>query len=95
MSRYRRNGTNGTKEKERNDPPVWSQKAWTGSGHVEVAVWPRVVSDREVLNATIRKTYKDGEEYKESKSLRPEELPIVSALLLEAFSFITNEENRK
>lgn len=84
---------------ERHDPPAWSKRVWTGSGHIEVACWPRTVGEgdqeREVLNTTLRKTYKDGEEYKEARSLRPEELPLAAALLHEAFAFVTNAENRR
>jgi hypothetical protein len=86
-------------EAERHDPPAWSKRVWTGSGHIEVACWPRTVGEgdqeREVLNTTLRKTYKDGEEYKEAKSLRPEELPLAAALLTEAFAFVTNVANRQ
>lgn len=92
-----RDGRPGSQDQR--DPPVWSKRAWTGSGHVEVAVWSKTVGEAdqgwEVLNTTIRKTYKDGEEYKESRSLRPEELPLAAALLNEAFAFVTNAENRR
>ena len=79
--------------------PVWNKRVWTGSGNLEVAVWARMVGkegeEREVMNTTLRKTYKDGTEYKESRSLRAEELPLASLLLQEAFTFITNEQNRE
>lgn len=64
-----------------------------------MAVWSRTVGEgnqqREVLNTTIRKTYKEGEVYKESKSLRAEEVPLAANLLQQAFAWITTEENRQ
>ena len=50
---------------------------------------------REVLNTTIRKTYKEGESFKESKSLRVEELMIAAALLQEAFVWSTDQDQRQ
>lgn len=107
-----RNGSRGTSQRQgtsqpntrngqgqTNDPPVWKKRVWTGSGHLEVAVWSRMIgegdAEREVMNTTIRKTYKEGEEYKESKSLRQEELTIAAALLNEAFTWITDQDQRE
>lgn len=62
-------------------------------------MWARTVGEgnqqREVLNTTIRKTYKEGEVYKESKSLRAEELPIAANLLQQAFAWVVDQENRQ
>jgi len=85
--------------KEEKESPVWSRRYWTGKGNVEVAVWSNVIeqdgNDREVFSATIKKTYKDGEEYKESGSFFPEELPLVAFALQDAFSFISATQDRK
>ncbi len=91
----RKNGNGSTKEKSK---PVWSRRYWTGSGNLEVAVWSRTIGEgndaRDVLNTSIKKTYKDGEEYKESSSFRMEELPLVAFALQEAFAYISAEQNR-
>lgn len=75
--------------------PVWSRRHWTGSGTLEVAVWSRMVGEgdnaREVLNTTLKKTYKDGEEYKESGSYRPEELGLIILALQEAHHYISEQ----
>jgi len=101
MSRFRRNGS-GTQEapaKEKGEKPIWSRRYWTGSGHLEVAVWSRMIGEgkeeREVLNTTLKKSYKDGDDYKESKSYRPEELGLVAFAMQEAFAFISSEMERK
>jgi hypothetical protein len=79
--------------------PVWSRRYWTGKGNVEVAVWSRMVEqngdEREVFSATLKKTYKDGDEYKESSSFWPEELPLIACALQEAFGFISETLNRE
>ena len=93
-----RNGGNGGKKQEATKP-VWSRRYWTGSGNLEVAVWSRTIgegdSEREVLNTTLKKTYKDGDDYKESSSFRPEELGLVCLAMQEAFRFISEENHRE
>jgi hypothetical protein len=86
---------NGSKK----DTPVWSRKYFTGSGVLEVAIWSKTIGEgdsaRDVLNTSLKKTYKDGDEYKTSTSFRFEELPIVAAAMQEAFAFISAEMNRE
>jgi hypothetical protein len=41
---------------------------------------------REQHTVTIKKTYKDGDEYVEAKSFFPNEVPVLAALLQEAFA---------
>lgn len=71
----------------------------TASGWVEIAVWSNMVGEgnqqREVLGTTIRKKYKSGEAWVESKSLMVDDLPTVSLLLAEAHTFCSNELNRQ
>lgn len=52
------------------------------AGQLEVALWEKDGK----LSATIRKTYKDEQtgEWKEAKSLQPNDLPVVASLLLQA-----------
>ena len=86
-------------QREQKESPIWSRRYWTGRGNVEVAVWSNMIeqdgNDREVFSATIKKTYKDGEEYKESGSFFPEELSLVAFALQEAFSFISETPHRQ
>lgn len=94
----RRNNHRQEKREEK-DGPLWSRRYWTGKGNVEVAVWSNMIQqdgdEREVFSATIKKTYKDGEEYKESGSFFPEELPLVAFALQEAFGFISETQHRE
>jgi len=77
--------------------PVWSRRYWTGKATVEVSVWSHTREgengDREVFSTTLKKTYKDGDEYKESDSFFPEELPLVAAALQEAFHYISEVQH--
>ena len=89
---------NGGK-KEEATKPVWSRRYWTGSGNLEVAVWSRMVGEgddaRQVLNTSLKKTYKTDTEYKESSSYRFEELGLVILALQEAAHFISEQQNRE
>jgi hypothetical protein len=55
-----------------NKRPIYSKKYWTGSGHVEIAVFEKAVGNGQnsfTRHAVLlKKTYKDGEEYKVSVS---------------------------
>jgi hypothetical protein len=97
MAQANQRRSNGRKEDK--EGPAWSRRYWTGKGNVEVAVWSKIIeqdgNDREVFSATVKKTYKDGEEYKESGSLFPEELPLVAFAIQEAFSFISETQHRQ
>jgi hypothetical protein len=92
---------NNHRQEKRNEKPapVWSRRYWTGKANVEVAVWSNVIEqngdDREVFSASLKKTYKDGDDYKESGSFFPEELPLVAFALQEAFSFISETLHRE
>src|SRR4051812_33589212 len=69
--------------------PVWSRRYWTGGGAVEVAVFERTVDNGNNSFATystgVRRTYKDGDEYKSIHSFRPEDLLALAHGLAEAF----------
>lgn len=86
---------NGSSKKE-SDKPVWSRRYWTGSGNLEIAVWERTIGEgdesRVVRNTTMKKTYKEGSDFKESNSLRVEELGIALLAIQEAFHFISEQE---
>lgn len=99
-SRNQRSQSNGRREERKSDPPIWSRRYWVGTGTIEVAVWSRMVGEgkdeREVLNTTLKKTYKekDSDEYKESM-LFQQDLPVAAAALSEAFRFISDEMHRE
>ena len=78
--------------------PVWSRRYWTGGGAVEVAVFERTVDNGNNSFATfstgVRRTYKDGDEYKSIHSFRPEDLLALAHALTEAFSWISAQETK-
>lgn len=51
--------------KETNRPPVYAKKV----GNVRVCVWANGDEQRTFFNVTIGRTYRDGEQFKESNSL--------------------------
>jgi hypothetical protein len=86
-------------EREKGSPPVYSRRAWTGTGTVEVAVFERMVEsesgDRRVFHVVAKRTWKDGDEYKSSNVFRPEDLLPLSLFLQFAYAFITNENSKR
>jgi hypothetical protein len=60
-------------------------------GGIEVSVWKNSGEQGDMYNATIRKSYKDEKsgEWKETSSLSPTDLAVVSQLSSQAFQAIT------
>src|SRR4051812_35127570 len=78
--------------------PVWSKRYWTGGGSVEVAVFERAVDNGNnsfvTYSTGVRRTYKDGDEYKSVHSFRPEDLLALAHGVTEAFSWISDQERK-
>ena len=87
--------TDSGDEREKGSPPVYSRRAWTGSGTVEVAVFERMITsdngERRVFNIVAKRTWKVGDEYQSSKAFRPEDLLPLALFLQFAYAFITNQ----
>lgn len=79
------------------DPPVWSQKVWTGSGAVEVAVFSKLVKtdggEFQAFSVSAKRVFKDGDEYKAVTGFRAEDVPPLIQLLSNAYAWIVNEQN--
>ena len=79
-------------------PPVYSRRYWTGSANVEVAVFSRQVESGDssftAYSTGVKRTYKDGDEYKETRFLRPEDLLVAAHALQQAYAFITSEQQK-
>lgn len=85
------------RQEERKALPVYSCKYWTGSGQLEIAVFENEGDNgRKQYATSVKKTYKVGDEFKESKTFFPEELPLVASALNIAFAAIQSikDENR-
>lgn len=81
------------------DRPIFSRRAWTGTGAVEIAVFDRMVEgdngSYRVFNTVAKRTWKDGDEYTSSNNFRPEDLLPLGLFLQEAFSFIASEQAKR
>ena len=99
MSNGRTSNRQAEKPKEEKSGPVWSKRAWTGSGSVECAIFAKTVEGDngpyEVHNTVLKRSFKTDEGYDSSNSFRVEDLLIGALFLQEAALFILNEQSRK
>ena len=95
-SKSRSNNRSSTTEKAE---PIWTRKFWTGSGNLEISIWENTTGEgdeeRTVLSTTLKKTYKKGNEYKESSSFFPAELPLAALALTEAARYCFDLSNKQ
>lgn len=86
-----------TEDRGEKNAPVWSRRYWTGSANLEIAVFEKTVGGQRgefrTFNVSIKRTYKDGDEYKEAKGFRAEDVPVLASALLQAHAFIAEEMN--
>jgi hypothetical protein len=79
------------------DPPVWSRRIFTGSGSVECAVFSKMMGEGdqqwETFNASLKRSYKDGDQFKSVSGLRMEDVPVAIQLLSQAYDFIASQNN--
>ena len=58
-------------------------------GSIVASIWENELKDKRVLlSVTLQKTYKDGDEWKESKSYTVNDLPKVKNILEKSFDYI-------
>ena len=58
-------------------------------GNIVASIWENELKDKRVLlSVTLQKTYKDGDEWKESKSYTVNDLPKVKNILEKSFDYI-------
>ena len=78
-------------------PPVWSRKVWTGNGNIEVAVFEKTVQSEngnfQAFNVAAKRTYKQGNEYKDAKGFRYEDLPHLILVLQQAHAFVVDSQH--
>jgi len=60
-------------------------------GLIHVAIWKNEGSKGTFYNVTVTRSYKDGEEWKESQSYGRDDLPLVSKALDQAHTWIFQE----
>jgi hypothetical protein len=90
---------NRTEENREKSPPVFSRRAWTGTGSVEVAIFDKTITgdngDFRVFNVLAKRSWKDDEGYQSSNSFRPEDVLPLALFLQEAYSFIASEQAKR
>lgn len=98
-SQSKQSRSNDRHEEPKNSPPVWSRKVWAVSGNVECAVFERTVGDGDnaftSYNVSLRRTYKQNEEWRSTQSLRADDVPIAIQLLTQAYAFICHEMSNR
>lgn len=76
-----------------NAPPVWAKRVFTGSGTIEVAVFRHTVEgpngEFAAFSTAAKRSWKDGDEFKESRSFRQEDLLPLAELLRTAWTYIS------
>jgi hypothetical protein len=98
-----RKSTNGQSQQraepeKKNDPPVWSRRAWTGTANVEVACFAKKLkegTDEEftAYNVSAKRTWKSDEGYQSVQGFRAEDVPVLIQLLTQCQAFITDAQN--
>ena len=92
-------GTRPKSEVREKNPPVWSRRTFTGSGSLEVAVFEKNVDTNggtfTAYSVSAKRTYKDGDGYKEAKGFQGPDLPHLIVLLQAAAAHIVELQNRE
>lgn len=73
-------------KKRRQKKPVWSQQANTGGSIVEVSVWLNQIEldNEETIEVSMHRSYKKGENWEQTQSLRPLDVLAAAHLLSQA-----------
>lgn len=88
-------------ERDEKSKPVFSRRAWTGSGSVEVAVFERMVEGRDserefrLFSIVAKRSWKGDKGYQSSNSFFPEDLLPLALFLQEAYAFVASEQSKK
>ena len=105
MARSSRDGNGAGRQgpgKEESKRPEMSFGPYaTGSAMIEIAIWGNLVGENDekrlMHSVTIRRSYHDDKanEWKESTSYRPQDIPFIVLGLNQAFEWIANERQKK
>lgn len=93
--------TRQREEKDEKSKPVFTRRAWTGSGSVDVAVFERTVEDRDnerefrLFNIVAKRSWKNDKGYQSSNSFFPEDLLPLALFLQEAYTFVASEQSKR
>lgn len=78
-------------------PPVWKKRLYSNGSFIECAVFRNQVDQGEssftTYSASVQRSYKDGEgQWKQSHSMRRDDLLVASHVLQRAYAWISEQE---
>lgn len=76
---------------ENKKKPVFKSR----SGVIDCAVWKQEGEKGDFLTVSIIRSYKDGEEWKQTNSFRINDIPVIQVVLQKAFEYAKFDENSK
>jgi hypothetical protein len=80
---------------EKQAPPVFTRRCFTGTATVMVDVWAKQVEERTAYSISIKRSWKGDKGYESSPNLRPEDCLVVAAFLNECFLFLAEQNGKK
>lgn len=90
---------NGNARSEEKKEPVHSVNFYSGGGYIEVAVWENMVGEGEnerlAYGVSLKRSYKDGNDWKDTKSFRAQDLPHVAVALQQAYLWIQEQQQKR
>ena len=102
MTRTQRNDggtTAGDARETERKPPVWSRKVFANGATLEVAIFEREIDGRNgkfvTYNVTMKRQYKDGDDYKTTQSFRSDDLPHLALLCSQAYGWVSEQDTRR
>lgn len=77
-------------------PPIWKKRVFSSGSYVECAVFRHEVEQGESSftshSVSLRRSYRDGDAWKDTRSLRSDDLLVASHLLQRAYAWISDQE---
>lgn len=78
-----------------NDKPIHSMDYPTHGGQISIGIWENLVGDgddkRTIYAVSVSRSYNDGKEWKNTKSFRGVDLPVVIVGLQDAYHWILSQ----
>lgn len=80
----------------KNAPPVWKKRLFSSGSFIEAAVFRNEVDNGDssftAYSVSLQRSYKDGETWKDTRSLRRDDLLVASHLLQRAYAWIGEQD---
>ena len=89
----------GGSKQSRKEPVHTIGPFYTGNSSIDVAIWENTVGEdndeRQVYGVSIKRSYRAGDEWKSTKTLRGQDLPHVMLGLQQAYFWIQEQTSRQ